>query len=208
MRYTYLGIFSPKTIESVRNGNSRSVTEKIKKKRSFYGGRAVKGSLFVFGRNMQEENYSNNKIEVSLSEAMELAMARKEDEKRKLRAAKAKALESVEQIPSGKKLTWKITPEEVARINAGDRAALNAFYFQEDNFRRITYSAYYFMRHNYIYRTVISSEDLIQQVYCDLAVGFLKLRPYDGAISKAIFYSFCFTPVGGLDEIYIPPMEI
>ena len=156
----------------------------------------------------KHENYENNKIEVSLSEAIELAMARQEDEKRAKRAAEAAELESVEETPAGQKLTWNVTPEEIARINAGDREALDAFYFQEDNLQRIKFSAYRFMRHNQFLKTVVSADDYIQQVYCDLLTGVLKLRPWDKAIAKALYTSFRFTPVGGLDEIYIPPCEI
>lgn len=149
------------------------------------------------------KNYQNNKIEISLSEAVELAMARQEEEKQANRVAEARVLENVQQIPEGKRLTWKVTPEEIARINAGDRVALDAFYFDEDNFRRLKFSAYRFMRHNSYLQTVVSFEDLIQQVYCDLASGMVKLRPYDSAITQGIYTSFRFSAVGGLDEIYI-----
>ena len=150
------------------------------------------------------ENYENNKIEVSLSEAIELAIARLEDEKRAKRAAEAAELESVEETPAGQKLTWNVTPEEIARINAGNREALDAFYFDADNLRRIKYSAYSFMRKNFFLLSVISWEDLVQQVYCDLVTGMTKLKPYDRAISQAIFNSFRYAAVGGLDEIFIP----
>lgn len=156
----------------------------------------------------KHENYENNKIEISLSEAIELAMARQEDEKRAKRAAEAAELESVEETPAGQKLTWNVTPEEIARINAGDREALDAFYFDEDNLRRIRFNAYRFMRHNPWFKAVVSAEDFIQQVYCDLLTGMVKLRPWDSAIAKAVFTSFRFTPVGGLDEIYIPPLGV
>lgn len=105
------------------------------------------------------------------------------------------------QTPAGEVLTWKTTPEQVARINAGDRAALDAFYF--DNLQRLTFSALRYMRNNAYVQAVVSYEDLIQQVYVDLRAGILKLRPFDKAICKAVFTSFRFAAVGGLDELYI-----
>ena len=153
---------------------------------------------------MNEEIYTGNKIEVSLTEAIERAKEQQEERRRVQRAAEAAELESVEEIPEGKKLTWKVTPEEIARINAGNRVALDAFYFQEENFKRITFSALSFMRHSQFLKSVISAEDLVQQAYLDLALGLAKLRPYDGAISKTIFNSFRFAAVGGIDEIFVP----
>ena len=123
-----------------------------------------------------------------------------------IRAKRAKELakySAVEQTPEGERLTWHVTPEQIARINIGDREALDAFYFDEDNFLRLRHSAYKFMRHNTFVKAVASHEDLLQQVYADLRVGLLKLRPYDHAISSAIFHSFRYAAVGGIDETYI-----
>lgn len=111
--------------------------------------------------------------------------------------------EKIEEAPPDKVLTWHTTPEQIARINAGDRAALDKFYFDEDNYMRIIYCAHSFMRKNGYVKAVANYEDLIQQVYCDLRTGLLKLRPYDGAISGAIFHSFRYAAVGGFEEIYI-----
>lgn len=118
--------------------------------------------------------------------------------------AEAKRYAEAEQTPEGERLTWRVTAEQVARINAGEREALDAFYFEPNNFRRIQCSAYAFFRHSPYFRPIIAAEDLTQQVYCDLATGLLKLRPYDRAISNAIFHSFRYAAVGGIDEIYIP----
>lgn len=107
----------------------------------------------------------------------------------------------VEQTPEGGSLTWNVTPEQVARINAGEREALDKFYF--DNLQRLTYSAYRFMRNNAYVKAVASYEDLLQQVYFDLRTGAVKLRPFDRAISSAVFHSFRYAPVGGHDEVYI-----
>lgn len=112
-----------------------------------------------------------------------------------------KYLSEIEQTPQEERLTWNTTPEQIARINAGERAALDEFYF--NNYMRIVYSAHRFMRHNAYVKAVANYEDLIQQVYCDLRTGLLKLRPYDLAISLAIYHSFRYAAVGGMDEIYI-----
>ena len=104
------------------------------------------------------------------------------------REAEAGKYAEAEQTPE--RLTWRVTAEQVARINAGEREALDAFYFEPNNFRRIQCSAYAFFRHSPYFRPIIAAEDLTQQVYCDLATGLLKLRQYDRAISNAIFHSF------------------
>ena len=146
---------------------------------------------------MRLEECANNKIENSLLEVVEMAIKSKQEKE-------AKKTENIEETPPGEKLTWNVTAEQIARINAGDRAALDAFYFDPDNFRRLTYSAHKFMRHKFYLKSVISYEDLMQQVYYDLRAGMVKLRPYDKAISFTIYHSFQFAAVGGVDEVFIP----
>ena len=107
----------------------------------------------------------------------------------------------VEAIPEGQELKWLVTPEQVARINAGEREALDKFYF--DNLQRLTFSAYRFMRHNRSLEAVISYEDLLQQVYHDLRIGEIKLRPWDRAITSAVYHSFRYAAVGGYGEVYV-----
>ncbi len=109
----------------------------------------------------------------------------------------------VEAIPAGEVLTWNTTPEEIAQINAGNRAAVDRFYFDEGNYQHIKSSAFSFFRKEKRFKAIIDIEDLMQQVYLDLASGMIKLRAYNSGISKAIFSSFRFSPVGGLDEVYI-----
>lgn len=153
---------------------------------------------------MNENDYTNNKIEVKLSEIVELALKQKEEERRNKLAAEAKNLETIEETPAGEKLTWNVTPEQIARINAGDHAALESFYFDPSNYQRLISLAYRFMRHNCFLFAVVSWEDLMQQVYCDLLTGMAKLRPFDRAISRVIFHSFQYAAVGGLEEVFIP----
>lgn len=109
--------------------------------------------------------------------------------------------EAIEQTPENLKLTWKTTPEQIVRINAGNRAAVDEFYF--DNPQRLTYSAYRYMRNNAYLKAVISYEDLLQQFYFDLRTGIVRLRPFDTAIGRAVFTSYGYAAVGGLDELYI-----
>ena len=109
-----------------------------------------------------------------------------------------------EETPSGERLTWRTTSEEIARINAGEREALDAFYFEGENYRHLQAFARSFFRKVPYFRPIISEEDLMQQLYCDLRTGLLKFRPYDRAINCAVFHSFKYAAVGGIDEAYIP----
>ena len=136
-------------------------------------------------------------MEIDLAQLIEEAIKRKKEKE-------AKTFSAVEATPEGEKLTWNVTPQQVAKINAGDRAALDEFYFDTSNHNRIRYNAYNYMRKNGYLLAVASWEDLMQQVYCDLLTGLVKLRPYDRAINKAVFASFRFAAVGGLDEVFIP----
>lgn len=107
-----------------------------------------------------------------------------------------------ERTPAGLALDWwKSTPEEIAEINKGNREAVNAFY--ERNLFQIKCLAYAFFRKNNWFKRVLSTEDLINQAYLDLATGMLILRPWNRAISKAFYKCFCYTAVGGLDEVFI-----
>lgn len=133
-------------------------------------------------------------FEVNFEQLVEVARQRKREKEAKLFAV-------IEAIPLGERLTWEVTPEQVAKINAGNREALDKFYF--DNLQRLTFSAYRFMRNNGYLQSVISYEDLLQQVYFDLRTGVLKLRPFDSAISSAVYHSFRYAAVGGDDEVYI-----
>ena len=116
-------------------------------------------------------------------------------------AEEAAKYAKIEQPPAGKELTWHTTPEEIARINAGDRKAVDDFYF--NNLKRLTCSAYRYMRNNPYVKAIVSYEDLLNQVYVELRTGVIKLRPFDAGISQAVFHSFRYAAVGGFDEIYI-----
>lgn len=140
---------------------------------------------------------------------MEAARARLETDVSGLIAEAIRAKEAeeaakyakIEQTPAGKKLTWHTTSEEIARINAGEREAVDNFYF--NNLKRLTFSAYRYLRHNPYVKAIVSYEDLLNQVYLELRTGAIKLRPFDAGISQAIFHAFRYAAVGGFDEIYI-----
>ena len=140
--------------------------------------------------------YSQNSASVDLADLIAAAVKEKQ-------LKEGKKYEAIEETPEGEVLTWNITPRQVALINAGNHKAIEEFFFDTDNFRRIKFSAMSYIRHNPFILAVASWEDLTQQVYCDLLTGYIKLRPFDKAISNAIFASFRFAPVGGLDEIYV-----
>lgn len=137
------------------------------------------------------------RIEIDVSGLIAEAIRAKE-------AEEAARCSSIEETPSGESLTWHTTAEEIARINAGDRAALDRFYFEPDNYRHLKCCARSFFRRVPYFRPIISEEDLMQQLYCDLRTGLLKFRPYDRAIRCAVFHSFKYAAVGGIDEAYIP----
>ena len=98
---------------------------------------------------------------------------------------------------------WQTSAEEIERINAGDREAVNAFY--RDNFRYLRNLAWsFYHRHTReAVRVIVSPEDMLQQVYIDLAGGLLKLCSSDKLIGRALCHSFRYAAVGGIDEIYI-----
>ena len=136
------------------------------------------------------------RIEIDVSGLIAEAIRAKEAERVKLSER--------EETPFGERLTWHTTAEEIARINAGEREALDAFYFEPDNYRHLQACARSFFRRVPYFRPIISEEDLMQQLYCDLRTGLLKFRPYDRAINCAVFHSFKYAAVGGIDEAYIP----
>ena len=63
---------------------------------------------------------------------------------------------SEEGTPAGECLTWHTTAEEIARINAGEREALDAFYFESDNYRHLQACARSFFRRVPYFRPIIS----------------------------------------------------
>ena len=104
-------------------------------------------------------------------------------------------------IPESEQLKWwETTRGEIEQINGGNRAAIDAFYFR--NLWRIKCSAYSYMRRNEHLKKIIGYEDLINQYYIDLASGLLKFGAWDKSIGKAMYHSFRYAAVGGIDEVY------
>ena len=101
-------------------------------------------------------------------------------------------------VPESEQLKWWETTRE--QINAGERASIDAFYFR--NLWRIKCSAYSYMRRNEHLKKIIGYEDLINQYYIDLASGLLKFGAWDKSIGKAMYHSFRYAAVGGIDEVY------
>ena len=58
------------------------------------------------------------------------------------------------------------------------------------------------MRKNEHLKKIIGYEDLINQYYIDLASGLLKFGAWDKSIGKAMYHSFRYAAVGGIDEVY------
>ena len=101
---------------------------------------------------------------------------------------------------------WDINSEQRRYINDTSSAfhsvAVNAFY--DVNFIRLRKMAFKFLAvdsHYHCLITCIDVEDLLQQVYCDLLSGYLKLPRNSQRISKAIYKCFRYTAVGGLEGV-------
>lgn len=98
---------------------------------------------------------------------------------------------------------WDITREQISLINDCNhwlhRVAVIAFYDVNYNFLRCM--AYRFLSpigKNYRLISVVSPEDLLQQLFCDMLSGHLKLPKETEKIRSAIYECFRFAAVGGL----------
>ena len=103
---------------------------------------------------------------------------------------------------------WDITPEQITLINSPahpfHKVAVTTFY--DTNYRRLVDMGYGFIRFCRVGRlkgllSVVSLEDLLQQVFCDLLGGWLKLPHNTERISTAIFKCFRYSAVGGLEGV-------
>lgn len=100
---------------------------------------------------------------------------------------------------------WDVSPEQITLINSPchplHRIAVIAFY--DVNFKRLRRMAVSFLsneHHSYL-TTIADYEDLLQQVFCDLLGGFLKLPHDNEEIRAAIYKCFNYTAVGGLEGL-------
>lgn len=100
---------------------------------------------------------------------------------------------------------WDITQEQIKLINCDSHplhsAAVIAFY--DVNYERLykmARGALASVRFSALI-SVISYEDLLQQLFCDLLGGWLKLPHDTKLISAAIYHCFRFAAVGGLEGV-------
>ncbi|MBE5751368.1 MAG: hypothetical protein E7357_03055 [Clostridiales bacterium] len=125
---------------------------------------------------------------------------------KQLSAGKVEVLQ-IEQTPAGLTLkSWKTTPEQIARINAGDINAWNEF-FEENKKHLYAFGFSFYFSHQKILCAHVEPLDLVHQIYCDVGAGYVKLRPWDSAIGCAFSRCCRFAPVGGVDEFYIPQLR-
>lgn len=92
-------------------------------------------------------------------------------------------------------ITWDTTPEEADKIAAGDRDAMNAFYFR--NYEHLLAKARKCARVMNVYTQsgIYSAEELMQQLWCDLP---LLSWSQSSHLNFSIRKSFVFAPFGGL----------
>lgn len=95
---------------------------------------------------------------------------------------------------------FDVTDEQIRLINSGDRIlrkiAADCFYFA--NLRLIRKMAYVFLQNNKRLKTIVSYEDLIQQLYVDLCCGYVKLNTDKKKLLAAIYDCFKLAAIGGL----------
>ena len=151
------------------------------------------------GETMEIWEGPTQKAETDFSALLQAAIERKRE--RELKKAQAAVTLEENDVPKGEKLTWKVTPQQITLINLCDREALDKFYF-DNAFRLKSLAGIFFRRSQYL-KSIISIEDLMQQLYVDFRCGMLKLKPFDKAIGRAIFNSFQYAAVGGIDHVYI-----
>lgn len=144
---------------------------------------------------------------LDLSELVKQAEREKREKTvKQLSAGKVDVLQ-IEQTPAGLELkSWKTTPEQIARINAGDINEWNAF-FEENRKHIFSLAVGYYLRYERSLKPHVEALDLVHQIYCDVGTGIVKLRPWDSAIGCAFGRCCRFAPVGGVDEFYIPHLR-
>ncbi len=100
---------------------------------------------------------------------------------------------------------WDVTPEQITLINSPShplhRVAVITFY--DVNLKRLYRMAIGFLKHdNREYLTdIVSYEDLLHQLFCDMLGGWLKLPHNTEKIDTAIYRCFTYAAVGGLEGV-------
>ena len=147
----------------------------------------------------------SGRFEIDFSALIEAAQREKREKTAEKLAVKIE--KNIEETPAGLTLEkWIATPEQIARINRGDREALDTFYFDNMHYIKSLCNSYY-MKAGARLRVHAEPLDYMQQIYCDLRTRIVRLRPWDKAIARAIYRSLRFAPVGGVDELYIPYLK-
>ncbi len=98
--------------------------------------------------------------------------------------------------------TWYITPEQLERMNDGERQATDDFF--NDNHSHLYFLALSILRRmgcleNSQKKKLLEIDDLINQAYVDIRSGFIVFKYSRLSITKSIARSMRFAPVGGVD---------
>lgn len=98
---------------------------------------------------------------------------------------------------------WKISPMQCALISRGDREAVDKFF--EQNEERLRRSIFCFLRANrylpdFLHASWLSLEDCYNQAYLDMRQGYLFFEMKPRYISKLLWHSFRYAPVGGFGD--------
>lgn len=117
------------------------------------------------------------------------------DEKAVQRERRKKAQDTV---------AWQCTPEQLERMNCGDREAVDLFFEENAGHLRATALRLLFQ---YQYKTVrgggkglFEADDLINQAYIDIRTCRVFFEYNKKSISRAIWRSMYYAPVGGAPE--------
>ncbi len=95
-------------------------------------------------------------------------------------------------------ITWDTTPEEADKIAAGDRDAMNAFYFRNLPHLRSVARAYARRRNLEIGRNVYEVDELLAQLWVDLPA--LNWRNSSALTYSIKYVSFAWAPYGGYTQ--------
>lgn len=98
---------------------------------------------------------------------------------------------------------YKITCEQILKINEGDKEAVDLFFIE--NSRRLVRLGFFFLRYyhmlgNKFVKKIIELDDCLNQLYVDMRSGYLKFALVRGLISKTICHSFRYCGVGGFGD--------
>lgn len=123
-----------------------------------------------------------------------------EEEKRK------KATEKARRKAAQAEITWEVTPEQLERMNEGEQEAIDTF-FSENLHHLYALSRRVLRQYGYRadlkYTNLVELDDLINQAYIDLRSGKVLFDYTRRSISRGLWRSMYYAPVGGAPEDYI-----